>query len=282
MKNFQSTVFLVLPLFFLILFSSCVSPKKDVIQQSLEAPRQQFSQGYLQKAIDGYTAALQKYPDVTIVIKDYIQTLEEIKTSADNAYEAKNYVSAEQRYSILLNNFSRFKTFENSLSFTPKHLSRRIKECFMARSKIQAYNAIKSGDYTKALEIHKLAIQAFPEDPPLKESLIETINEIHGEGEKALEREDYVQTGKRYALLLKEHHWLKNMDAPLPFSKNTLEEGIKHCRTLLTRKGLEHYREGKLKEAISVWKGILEFDPENEEIKKAIENAEEQLKKIKK
>ncbi|MDH5383929.1 MAG: hypothetical protein OEY18_04395, partial [Candidatus Aminicenantes bacterium] len=225
MKNFQSTVFLVLPLFFLILFSSCVSPKKDVIQQSLEAPRQQFSQGYLQKAIDGYTAALQKYPDVTIVIKDYIQTLEEIKTSADNAYEAKNYVSAEQRYSILLNNFSRFKTFENSLSFTSKHLSRRIKECFMARSKIQAHNAIKSGDYTKALEIHKLAIQAFPEDPPLKESLIETINEIHGEGEKALEREDYVQTGKRYALLLKEHHWLKNMDAPLPFSKNTLEEG---------------------------------------------------------
>jgi len=282
MNNFLSKLFLVLPLFFLILFSSCVSQKKGVIQQSLEAPRQQFSQGYLQKAIDGYTAELQKYPDETFVIKDFIQILEEIKTSADIAYKAKNYVSAEQRYSILLNNFSRFKTFKNSLSFTSKYLSRRIKECLFARSKIQAHNAIKSGDYTKALEIYKLTLQAFPEDPSLKENLIETVKEIHGEGEKALEREDYVQTGKRYTLLLKEHHWLKNMDAPLPFSKNTLEEGIKHCRTLLTRKGLEHYREGKLKEAISLWKGILEFDTKNEEIKKAIENAEEQLKKIKK
>jgi len=282
MNNYLSKLFLVFPLIFLVLFSSCASQKKGVIQQSLEAPRQQFSQGYLQKAIDGYTAALQKYPDETFVIKDFIQMLEEVKTSADIAYEAKNYVSAEQRYSILLNNFSRFKTFENSLSFTPKHLSRRIKECLMARSKIQARNAVKSSDYKKALEIYKLAIQAFPEDPPLKENLIGTVKEIHGEGEKALKREDYVQTGVTFALLLKEHQWLKNIDASLPFSKNTLEEGIKHCRTLLTRKGLEHYREGKLKEAISVWKGILEFDPENEEIKKAIENAEEQLKKIKK
>ncbi len=282
MNHFQSKLSLVLFLFLLISISSCVSQKKGAVEQSLRAPRQQFSEGDLQKAIDGYTATIQKYPDESLVLNEFIQMLEEIKTSADIAYEAKNYVLAEQRYSILLNNSSRFKTFKNSLSFTPKYLNRRIKECLMVRSKSQANNAIESGDYKKALEIYKLATQAFPEDPSLNENLIRTVIEIYAIGEKILEREDYVQAGKMYTLLLKEHPWLKNSDAPLPFSGNTLEEVIKRCRTLLTRKGLELYREGKLKEAISVWKGILEFDPENEEIRKAIENAEEQLKKIKK
>jgi hypothetical protein len=45
---------------------------------------------------------------------------------------------------------------------------------------------------------------------------------------------------------------------------------------------LEQYRKGNLAEAIAVWQGILLFDPDNIEIKKAIDTATEQLKKLQK
>jgi cytochrome c-type biogenesis protein CcmH/NrfG len=41
------------------------------------------------------------------------------------------------------------------------------------------------------------------------------------------------------------------------------------------------YRKGNLKGAISVWESLLAFDPDNEQIKKAIETARAQLQQIK-
>jgi hypothetical protein len=49
----------------------------------------------------------------------------------------------------------------------------------------------------------------------------------------------------------------------------------------MTRQGLEHYRKGELSAAISAWRRLLLFDPENAQIKKSIESASAQLKKIK-
>jgi tetratricopeptide (TPR) repeat protein len=105
---------------------------------------------------------------------------------------------------------------------------------------------------------------------------------VHEKGKKALEEEDFALAGKMYVLLLKDYPFLTKLDPSLPFSKKSLEDGIKNCRTQLTRKGLIEYREGNLKEAISIWENLLQFDPENAEIRKAIDNAKEQLKKIKK
>ena len=61
-----------------------------------------------------------------------------------------------------------------------------------------------------------------------------------------------------------------------------MEDGLKKCRVQLTRDGLDLYRQGKLKEAIAIWQGLLEFDPDNIEIRKAVDTATEQLKTIKK
>jgi hypothetical protein len=68
----------------------------------------------------------------------------------------------------------------------------------------------------------------------------------------------------------------------LSFSEKSLDDGMKICRTELNKKALEQYRKENLAEAISIWQGILIFDPENLETKKAIETATIQLKKIKK
>lgn len=274
---------LVLYFSFFLMFSCCVSQKKEVsVQPNLEVPRQHYAQGHLQKAIEGYTAALKRFPDESMVLENFSQVLEEIKQSADRAFQAEDYATAEQRYSLLLRNFPRFQTLEKRLSFDPEYLGYRIKDCLIARSKRLIQNTFEAGDFMNGLEAYRLAIQAFPEENSLKQNLIEAVQELHKGGEKALEEKACAAAGKMYSLLLNQCQWLNNLEMSFSFSSKSLEEGIKQCRIHLTRKGLELYRKKKLKEAISVWKSILEFDPENAEIKKAIGNAEEQLKKIKK
>jgi tetratricopeptide (TPR) repeat protein len=265
------------------MFPSCASPKKEVsTQPNLEVPRKHYSQGNFQKAIESYSKALEKYPYEPIVVEDYSQVLEEIRRSGDKAFQSEGYPLAEQLYSLLLRNFPRYKTFERRLSFDLEYLGHRIKECLVAQSQVQIQDTIDAGEHVNTIEAFKGAIDAYPEKNSLRKNFIEAIKELHRRSEKALEKEEFATAGKLYAFLLNQNQWLINSDMPLPFSSESLREGIKQCRIQLTRKGLELYRKKKLKEAISVWKSILEFDPENGEIKKAIGNAEEQLKKIKK
>lgn len=274
---------LILSLFILLAGFSCSLQKKDVsAQPSLEEARQHIAQDNPQKAIESYSIALQNHPDDKAVLKGYIQILEEIKMSADDAFEAKSYSQAESRYSTLLKNFSRFKTFKISLSFDTRWLTLRIKECVLNGIQVRVQEAMGNRDYAAALDAQKKGLQTFPGWEILEESLIKTIAEIHIMGNKALADEDYTTAGITYSALLNNYPWLKKAVSPLPITSSVLQDRIKRCRTQLTRMGLLQYREGKLKEAISIWKGILKFDPHNEKIKKAVANAEEQLKKIKK
>lgn len=268
---------------FLLIFPSCISPKKEVTSRpNLEVPRKHYSQGNFQKAIDGYSKALEKYPDEPIVVENYSKVLEEIKQSADVAFQSEEYLLAERRYSLLLRNFPRYKTFEMRLSFNLEYLGHRIKECLVAPSRVQTKDTIDVGEYVNTIEVYKGAIDAYPKENSLRKNFKEAVQELYRRGEKALEKEKFVTAGKLYTFLLNQNQWLRDSDILLPISNESLRERIKQCLIQLTRKGLELYRKEKLKEAISVWKSILEFAPENVEIKKAIGNAEEQLKKIKK
>ena len=53
-----------------------------------------------------------------------------------------------------------------------------------------------------------------------------------------------------------------------------------YCRESLTKAGLAEYRKGNLEKAIAVWESLLVFDPDNAEIKKAVETAKTQLNEI--
>ncbi|HMK77377.1 MAG TPA: hypothetical protein VK568_14510 [Thermodesulfobacteriota bacterium] len=57
---------------------------------------------------------------------------------------------------------------------------------------------------------------------------------------------------------------------------------VRTCVKNLFESGLEQYRSGNLDEAISIWKGILAFDPGNEEVKRVVDRASLQLKNLQK
>jgi tetratricopeptide (TPR) repeat protein len=286
MRKFILTVCLSL----LLPLSFCSSNKKEVVYISpqKEDVKQQESippnlpPGDFQEAIEVYHTEYQKNPNNKVILDNYIQTLEEVKLSADKAFDEGNYLLANNRYYILSKNFSGFESFQKSLSFDLETIRMRMRECLVKKTKIQADEAVQAGDYSRAIEAYQNALRAYPNDAYLANQLAQTITVINNESKKALERKDFAAAGKVSFLLLKNFGWLRDSISSLSFSKSSLENNIRNCTSQLTRKGIKLYREGELKKAIAAWKDILEFDPENVQIKKALANAQEQLAKIKK
>jgi len=262
-------------------FSSCVSTKGGSLERALNQQEAHVSAGDHQKAIDGYKKTLREYPDEETVIKSCIQSLEGIKASADKAHRAKKFTSAIQTYTLLSKNYHHFASFEKSLSFDAKDIALMLKNSQIEQSTTLAADAVKSGDYLRAVEAYSGLLQSYPGDQLLKRRFIATVTTIYRTGETAFKSGQLVVAGNAYSALLRTYALLVKSDVSLPFSNKSLENGLDESRNLLLRKGLEKYRNEDLKAAISIWKDILKFDPDNVEIKKAIENAESQLKKIK-
>lgn len=278
----KSLFYLMSTLSLALMFSSCASTKGGPLQQTLDQQEQYLSSGEYQMAIDGYNSAIQNYPAEQSVLENYARTLERIKKSADQAYKEKKYDSATQAYAVLSRNFHHFKSFEKALSFDSNTINFKLRMSRIEQSKAVARHALKSRQYLNAIEAYAVSLQNYPDDQALKKSFIDTVEEIHQTGERALKSGNLIVAGNSYSALLRKYGLFEKSAVTLPFNKKSVEDGLKQCRNLLTRKGLEQYRKGDLQAAISIWEDILKFDPDNVEIKKAIENAEYQLKKIKK
>lgn len=282
MKTSRSKAFLLPLLLSGVFLASCVTQKKPAFEPLLSQSRGYFEAGELQKAIDSYCAALKKYPQEKTILKEYIKTLEEMKQLADKAFEKKDFVSAERVYSILLKNNPQFKPVEKSLSFTPQLLSQRTKDRRIGLRKRQSQQSLLAGDFQKAVDFNKASFQEYNNDPNLAADFRKTLEDIKRLADEASAKEDFASAGKAYSVLGKNYSFYEKVAQPPAFSSGSLEEGLKKCRTRLTQKGLEQYRKGNLAEAISLWQGILLFDPDNIEIKKAVDTATQQLKKLRK
>jgi len=269
----------------LVLLVSCVSrPKTKMapeLSQITAEPQHYLEVGDYEKAIAAYDLAYRAHPEVDGLLAAYVDSLEKIKREADRAFVAKDFSSAEKFYSLLIQSFPLFENFKMSLSFSPQGLSARVKDCRFHAARLRADRAIQTGDFLKAMEYWKSLLRAYPGDPESLAEFLGLSQEIQKKASSSLAQADFAAAGKAFYALAQNLELLEKFSPP-PFSRRVLEEGIKTCRVELTRKGLEHYRKGRLAEAIRTWKDLLVFDPDNTEIQKAVETATEQLKKLKK
>ncbi len=144
----------------------------------------------------------------------------------------------------------------------------------------QTKKYLATGDYQKTVDIYIAIHNKYPEDQTLLGHYVTTIEEIKINADIAYKDEDFVLAGKNYNVLLNNYSHFKGFAYLLSFDKKYLEASITECSKFLTNKGLEQYRKGNIVNAISIWKYILEFDPSNVEIKKAIDTASTQLKNL--
>lgn len=258
--------------------ASCSTARQPDFEPALRQSRQYFQAGELQKAMDAGAAARQRYPSAEAVREEFIRTLEGINRQAEAALAAGDPASAERLFWLLLNNTDKYKDIEKSLSFSAAGLGRRIVICRTALEQRRMAHHLRAGEYDKALAVPRNLPPSVLRSRGLAESYSRIMEEIKRRADGAAASRDYADAGRAYAVLARHYADAVGLGLKLPFSKEALDEGVEICRAELTRQGLEHYRKGELSRAVSVWQELLLFDPDNAEIRKAVETAREQQK----
>jgi len=260
-------------------------PKQQVRKQTDYINKQaqiELEAGKFQKAIDLCKEIHQKYPQDPTVRSGYIKTLESIKSSGDGAFERNDFKLAGNIYESLVRNWVHFSALSQSLSFKKNFLENKIKKsrCLFIEEQVSSH--LKAGEFRKAIDLFNETYQKHPQDPTVRSGYIKTLESIKSSGDRAFEKSDFALAGCVYGLLLKNYSSVGRLNGSLSFNREGLTARIRDCKKILFENGLKQYRSGNLNQAISLWESILVFDPENQEIKKAVDMASLQSKNLQK
>jgi tetratricopeptide (TPR) repeat protein len=269
----------VLPGLFL---SACASADRKMTKETSHESRKSLAAGDFEKALDGFEEARKKNPRGKELTANYIRTVEDIKRIADGARSQRDYGRAGGIYRALLDRYGDFGEFAAKLTFNKTHLETALKECRIVTVDKPAAQAVKAGAFAKAIGIFQAALKENSADAGLAAKYWRTVHEIKAIGDKAFAANDFARAGTVNVLLLKSYPSYEGLRPPVAFSREALTEAVSACRENLTKTGLEEYRRGDLAKAIANWEGLLAFDPDNAEIRKAVTTARTQLDAIKK
>jgi tetratricopeptide (TPR) repeat protein len=272
-------VWISLSILLLLSLPSCGGGKRIQLKSTLSEAQQDLMSGDFQKALDAYQFAFQKHREDGEILNRYIGAIESIKTSGDGAFDRKDFAQAQIIYDLLLKNFPRFSEFASLLSFERNLLVTRLRLSRMLGVEKQGQSCLKRGEIQKAIDIYRDLHLQYPWDPIVRDRYIRILESIKGRADAAFRNDDLALAGWTYKLLLK--NYPSHLARLLSYNNELLDAKIESCRKILFENGLEQYRFGNLPQAISVWRSILTFDPENPEVKKAVDTAILQSRNLK-
>jgi tetratricopeptide (TPR) repeat protein len=139
---------------------------------------------------------------------------------------------------------------------------------------------MKTGDHQKTIDVYKAEYAKHPQDQMLVKEYVKSLEEMKDAADGLFEREDYASAGKTFNVLLKNYPDFKTFTHMLSFDRAKLNARLTECKTALSKKGFQEYRQGNLSEAIAQWQGYLAIDPNNADIKKAMNTAKLQQKNL--
>jgi len=252
-------------------------PEEQLLAEAEEA----LASGQYAQVLDIYKAQFDRKPQNQKIQAAARGALEEIKKKADEARSQKHYSLAMGGYLLLLKNYDYFSHLVPDLSFNSKEIEQYLKECRLENYLAQIDQSLKAKKYEQVSSLLQEALKASPGEPRLKKQIEKLLVELKSSGDSSLADLDFAQAGEYYSLAKKNWSKFKGYTGSLSFKLEDLDSGLKTCSQQLTNQGLVEYRKGNLKGAISIWETILTFDPENEQIKKAISTARAQLQQIK-
>jgi len=148
------------------------------------------------------------------------------------------------------------------------------------RTRTRSEQHIVQGDYKSALDVYADARRKYPDNQAFLTNYRKTVEDIHHAADEAFGREDFTSSGRAYYVLLKNYPFFQELIPELSLDKTFLHARLEDSGSHLSQRALAQYRKGNLAEAISIWKGILLFDPNNSDIMKEIDTATEQMKNL--
>lgn len=137
-----------------------------------------------------------------------------------------------------------------------------------------------TGDYQKTIDAYKAEQTKHPHDQSLTKDYVKSLDEMKVDADYEYEKEDYPSACKTYSILMKNYSAFRPFAHMLSFNKQALNKKLTDCKTTLSKKGFQEYREGNLNEAITLWQGYLAIDPNNTDIRKAVNTAKLQQKNL--
>jgi tetratricopeptide (TPR) repeat protein len=140
-----------------------------------------------------------------------------------------------------------------------------------------AKSHLDEGQFETALNEYGSALGRYPGHRQVEEAYLDALEETYSASALSLDQKDFLAAGTGYKLLLTQFGHLAGLTHRLSFGEGDLRLHLDECHLVLSKTGLSLYREGKLEEAVTVWTGLLSFDPQNQEIRKAVETATIQL-----
>jgi tetratricopeptide (TPR) repeat protein len=266
----------------LILFCSCAGEKRTVLTHGTSQILEDLTSDYFQKVLDRCQVEYRKKPKDAEILKQYLEVIEHIKVLADRAFQREDFAMAGSTYALLLKNFPEFTPFASRLSFDGSYLALRTRVSRTRAVEREAHSCLKTGSLQKAIDLYYDLHQQYPRDLVVQNSCKNILELIKTNGDLAFDNNDFGQAGSTYRILLKNFGALNLMGCSLFYDRELLNARIKKSQRKLFENGLEQYRAGNLELAISIWKRILAFDPENPAAKKAVDKATFQLRNLQK
>ncbi|MGZ6248789.1 MAG: tetratricopeptide repeat protein [Syntrophales bacterium] len=149
--------------------SSVETSPKSPIQPQTHA-KQLMDAGEYQKVINAYNVEYRKQPQDPSLVKDYVKSLEDIKSAADKVFEEEDFASAGRNYNVLLKNYPRFKGLDKRLSFNRTYLNTKLSRCKQSLSK-QGFEEYRKGNLSGAIALWKSLLAIDPHNKEIKEAL---------------------------------------------------------------------------------------------------------------
>ncbi len=238
--------------------------------------------GNFQRAIDLWKQTYQESPGDLNIRNGYVKTLESIKSRGDLAFATNDFRLAERIYEVLGKNWIHYSLLSPFLSFGKDFFEKKIKTSRCLYTEEQVSSHMKAGEFRKAIDLCREMFRKYPQDSDVRGGYIRTLESVKTSGDRAFTARDFALAGSVYEIVLRNISPVNPLNGSLSFNSDGLTAKIRNCRKILFESGLEQYRSGNLNQAILLWKSILAFDPEDREIKRAVDMATFQYSNLQK
>jgi len=88
----------------LLLLPACIPEKNMEVELVLRESEQDIRKGDFDNALGAYGAMLRKYPDDRGLLKNYLETAEDIRDAADDAFDKEEFTSPGRTYAPRVKN----------------------------------------------------------------------------------------------------------------------------------------------------------------------------------
>jgi len=148
----------------------CTDTSNHISAQANNQVKEHIKAGDWQKAFNVYDVEYRKHPHDQALVREYVKSIENIKSAADKALDKEDFASAGRKYDVLQKNYANFNGFDKKLSFNSTHLNEKLYYCKQSLFK-QGFQEYRRENLSRAIALWQDLFAMDPQNEDIKELL---------------------------------------------------------------------------------------------------------------